>query len=60
MKTIKFRSAENDTLRSPDQKHALVIGGTNMDTLIHLTDAELDELKAQYDAYRADQTRDES
>lgn len=53
MKTIKLEAARERDVRTTDHRHRLVFGGLNMDTVIHLSDDELDRLRdvvAEYNA----------
>jgi hypothetical protein len=45
MKTVKIEPTGKRELRAPDQQHRLVFGGSNMNTVIHLTDGELSLLR---------------
>jgi hypothetical protein len=51
MKKIKLEAARDNELRATDQRHRLVFGGSNMDTVIHLTDDEFDALIEVVSAY---------
>jgi hypothetical protein len=48
---IEIRPAKPGGLHVDEDKHELVIGGSNMNTLIYLTDAELAELRRAVAAY---------